>query len=96
MINRFYTTIFTDIVKHNQIRKVDQLERIVKFAFDNVGRTFSLFSLHYCTNNDRFYIGNFTDFTVFFISLTFFRKMWYNNKEITGVDFACFIFLSTA
>lgn len=37
----YNATIFTDIVKRNQIRKVDQLERIVKFVFDNVGRTFS-------------------------------------------------------
>lgn len=37
----YNSTIFTDIVRRNQIRKVDQLERIVKFAFDNVGRTFS-------------------------------------------------------
>ena len=37
----YNSTIFTDIVKRNQIRKVDQLERIVKFAFDNIGRTFS-------------------------------------------------------
>lgn len=41
----YNSTIFTDIVKRNQIRKVDQLERIVKFAFDNVGRTFSAASL---------------------------------------------------
>jgi predicted AAA+ superfamily ATPase len=37
----YNSTIFTDIVKRNQIRKVDQLERIVRFAFDNIGRTFS-------------------------------------------------------
>ncbi len=37
----YNTTIFTDIVKRNQIRKVDQLERIVKYAFDNIGNTFS-------------------------------------------------------
>ncbi|MDR1495669.1 MAG: ATP-binding protein [Clostridiales Family XIII bacterium] len=37
----YHSTIFTDIVKRNQIRKVDQLERIVRFAFDNIGRTFS-------------------------------------------------------
>lgn len=37
----YSSTIFTDIVKRNQIRKVDQLERIVKFAFNNIGRTFS-------------------------------------------------------
>lgn len=41
----YQSTIFTDIVKRNQIRKVDQLERIVKFAFDNVGNTFSAASV---------------------------------------------------
>ncbi|WP_130861063.1 ATP-binding protein [Bacilliculturomica massiliensis] len=41
----YNSTIFTDIVRRNQIRKIDQLERIVKFAFDNVGRTFSAASL---------------------------------------------------
>jgi len=37
----YNSTIFSDIVKRNQVRKVDQLERVVKFAFDNVGKTFS-------------------------------------------------------
>jgi len=41
----YNSTIFTDIVKRNQIRKVDQLERIVRFVFDNVGRTFSALSI---------------------------------------------------
>lgn len=41
----YNSTIFTDIVRRNQIRKVDQLERIVRFAFDNVGRTFSAASI---------------------------------------------------
>ena len=41
----YNSTIFTDIVKRNQIRKVDQLERIVRFVFDNVGRTFSAASI---------------------------------------------------
>jgi len=41
----YNSTIFTDIVKRNEIRKVDQLERIVKFVFDNVGRTFSAASI---------------------------------------------------
>ena len=41
----YNSTIFTDIVKRSQIRKVDQLERIVKFALDNVGRTFSAASI---------------------------------------------------
>lgn len=30
----YNSTMFTDIVRRNQIRKVDQLERIIKFAFD--------------------------------------------------------------
>lgn len=41
----YNSTIFTDIVRRNQIRKVDQFERIVKFVFDNVGRTFSAASI---------------------------------------------------
>lgn len=41
----YNSTIFTDIVKRNQIRKIDQLERIVRFVLDNVGRTFSAASI---------------------------------------------------
>ncbi len=41
----YHSTIFTDIVKRNQIRKVDQLERVVKYTFSNVGQTFSATSL---------------------------------------------------
>ena len=41
----YNSTIFTDIVKRNQIRKVDQLERVVKYAFSNVGQTFSALTL---------------------------------------------------
>ena len=37
----YNTVIFTDIVRRNEIRKVDQLERIVKYTFSNVGNTFS-------------------------------------------------------
>ena len=37
----YNSTVFSDIVRRSQIRKVDQLERIVKFTFDNVGNTFS-------------------------------------------------------
>lgn len=37
----YNSTIYTDIVKRNQIRKIDQLERVVKYAFHNVGNTFS-------------------------------------------------------
>lgn len=37
----YNSTIFSDIVKRSQIRKIDQLERIVKYTFANVGNTFS-------------------------------------------------------
>lgn len=41
----YNSTIFTDIVKRNNIQKVDQLERVVKYVFDNVGNTFSAQSI---------------------------------------------------
>lgn len=41
----YNSTIFTDIVKRNQIRKIDQLERVVKYTFSNVGQTFSAATL---------------------------------------------------
>ena len=41
----YNSTIFSDIVRRNQIRKIDQLERVVKFVFDNVGKTFSAKSI---------------------------------------------------
>ena len=41
----YNSTIFSDIVKRNQVRKIDQLERVVKYVFDNVGRTFSAKSI---------------------------------------------------
>ena len=41
----YNSTIYSDIVKRNQIRKVDQLERVVKFVFNNVGNTFSAKSI---------------------------------------------------
>ena len=37
----YNSTIFTDIVKRGHIRKIDQFERLVQFAFYNTGRTFS-------------------------------------------------------
>jgi len=54
----YNSTIFTDIVKRSQIRKVDQLERIVKFAFDNVGRTFSAASIAKYLKNEQRKIDN--------------------------------------
>ena len=41
----YNSTIFTDIVRRNQIRKIDQLERVVRYVFDNVGNTFSAASI---------------------------------------------------
>lgn len=41
----YNSTIFKDIVQRNNIRKTEQLERIVKFVFDNVGKTFSAKSI---------------------------------------------------
>lgn len=41
----YNSTIFADIVRRNQIRKIDQLERVVKYTFGNVGNTFSAKSI---------------------------------------------------
>ena len=41
----YNSTIFTDIVRRNQIRKIDQLERVVRYVFDNIGNTFSATSI---------------------------------------------------
>ncbi len=41
----YNSTIFSDIVRRNQIRKIDQLERVVKYTFQNVGSTFSAKSI---------------------------------------------------
>ena len=37
----YNSTIFSDIVRRNQIRKIDQLERVVKYTFNHVGNTFA-------------------------------------------------------
>lgn len=41
----YNSTIFSDIVRRNQVRKIDQLERVVKYTFNNVGNTFSAKSI---------------------------------------------------
>ncbi|MBR6777169.1 MAG: ATP-binding protein [Clostridia bacterium] len=41
----YNSTVFSDIVKRNQVRKVDQLERVIKYTFGNVGNTFSAKSI---------------------------------------------------
>ena len=41
----YNSTIFSDIVRRSQVRKIDQLERVVKYVFNNVGNTFSAKSI---------------------------------------------------
>lgn len=41
----YNSTVFSDIVRRNQIRKVDQLERVVRYTFFNVGNAFSAKSI---------------------------------------------------
>lgn len=41
----YNSVIFTDIVKRNSIRKIDLFERVVKFIFENTGKTFSASSI---------------------------------------------------
>lgn len=41
----YNSTIFSDIVRRNQVKKIDQLERVVKYTFDNIGNTFSAKSI---------------------------------------------------
>ena len=45
VLDIYNSTIFSDIVKRNQVRKIDQLERVVKYTFNNVGNTFSAKSI---------------------------------------------------
>lgn len=41
----YNSTIFSDIVRRNQVKKIDQLERVVKYTFNNIGNTFSAKSI---------------------------------------------------
>jgi predicted AAA+ superfamily ATPase len=41
----YASNIYTDIVRHSQIRKAGRLEHIVKFIFDNVGKIFAPVSI---------------------------------------------------
>lgn len=54
----YNSTVFSDIVKRNQVRKVDQLERVVKYAFSNVGNTFSAKSISDYLKAERRAIDN--------------------------------------
>lgn len=54
----YNSTIFSDIVRRNQIRKVDQLERVVKYTFSNVGNTFSARSISDYLKSEKRSIDN--------------------------------------
>ena len=54
----YNSTVFTDIVRRNQIRKIDQLERIVKYTFSNVGNTFSAKSISDYLKSERRAVDN--------------------------------------
>lgn len=41
----YNSTIFSDIVRRNPVKKIGQLERVVKYTFNNIGNTFSAKSI---------------------------------------------------
>lgn len=54
----YNSTIFSDIVKRNRVRKIDQLERVVKYTFSNVGNTFSAKSISDYLKSERRSLDN--------------------------------------
>ena len=54
----YNSVIFTDIVRRNQIRKVDHLGRVIKYVLDNVGNTFSAKSISDYLKSERRTITN--------------------------------------
>ena len=54
----YNSTIFSDIVKRNQVRKIDQLERVVKYTISNVGNTFSAKSIADYLKSERRSLDN--------------------------------------
>ena len=54
----YNSTVFSDIVRRNQIIKVDQLERVVKYVFNNVGNTFSASSISAYLKSERRSLDN--------------------------------------
>lgn len=54
----YNSTIFSDIVKRNQVRKIDQLERVVKYTFQNIGNTFSAKSISDYLKSERRALDN--------------------------------------
>ena len=54
----YNSTIFSGIVKRNQVRKIDQLERVVKYTFSNVGNTFSAKSISDYLKSEKHSLDN--------------------------------------
>ena len=54
----YNSMVFSDIVRRNQIKKVDQLERVVKYVFNNVGNTFSASSISAYLKSERRSLDN--------------------------------------
>ena len=54
----YNSTIFSVFVKRNQVRKIDQLERVVKYTFSNVGNTFSAKSIADYLKSERRSLDN--------------------------------------
>lgn len=54
----YNSTVFSEIVRRNQIKKVDQLERVVKYVFNNVGNTLSASSISAYLKSERRSLDN--------------------------------------
>lgn len=54
----YNSTIFSDIVRRNQVKKIDQLERVVRYTFNNVGNTFSAKSISNYLKSEQRKIDN--------------------------------------
>ena len=54
----YNSTIFFFFLKRNQVRKIDQLERVVKYTFSNVGNTFSAKSIADYLKSERRSLDN--------------------------------------
>ncbi len=54
----YNSTVFSDIVRRNHIRKLDQFERVVRFVFNNVGKTFSASSISKYLKSEKRAIDN--------------------------------------
>lgn len=54
----YNSTIFSDIVRRNQVKKIDQLERVVKYTFNNVGNNFSAKSISNYLKSEQRKIDN--------------------------------------